>query len=147
MDRNGHDQFAHRGFQLLGDAPILPADIATPLALVLTELLQNTVDHAYRGRRHAGADPAEDPAPGNVLVTVTGPGQDPERGLVRIDVLDDGVGLPEDFSLDNATGLGLSIVRTLVEHELEGTITLANRTDGSRGTLVRVITPLHRSDR
>ncbi|MFN0027664.1 MAG: sensor histidine kinase [Acidimicrobiales bacterium] len=156
-------------FQLVGDAPILPADVATPLALVLTELLQNTVDHAYRGGRDPGTVPAggQHPEPGTVVVTVTGSlprpgsgsgpgagsgsdlGEDPEsdRATVRIDVLDDGVGLPEGFSLDSTTGLGLSIVRTLVEHELEGSITLANRTDGHRGTLVSVITPLRRSDR
>ena len=35
-------------------------------------------------------------------------------------VVDDGVGLPEGFALDAATGLGLSIVRTLVTTELDG---------------------------
>ncbi len=138
-------------FQLRGDAPILPADVATPLALVLTELLQNTVDHAYRSSSDGLTETGigADPAPGTVVVTVTGMGQmaDPDRAMVTIQVLDDGVGLPEGFSLDNATGLGLSIVRTLVEHELEGSITLANRTDGQRGTLVSVTTPLQRSDR
>ena len=37
-------------------------------------------------------------------------------------VTDDGAGLPEGFSLEAATGLGLSIVRTLVTTELDGTI-------------------------
>ena len=69
--------------------PTLPADVATPLALVLTELLQNTVDHAYHGTSLTG--PIE---PGEVVVTVTGPleGEEPEQ--VTIDVLDDGAGLP-----------------------------------------------------
>ena len=34
-------------FKVVGDAGILPAAVATPLAVVLTELLQNVVDHAY----------------------------------------------------------------------------------------------------
>ncbi len=132
-------------FRLVGEAPILPADLATPLALVLTELLQNAVDHAYRTgpseHRGGGQGPI---TPGEVIVTVTGPQEGDDLPQVRIEVLDDGVGLPAGFSLDNATGLGLSIVRTLVCHELEGTITLVNRPDGRPGTLVTVTTPLLR---
>jgi two-component sensor histidine kinase len=63
---------------------------------------------------------------------------------VRVEVLDDGSGLPDGFDLERPTGLGLSIVRTLVEHELEGSITLTGRPDGRAGTLVTVITPLRR---
>ncbi len=37
-------------------------------------------------------------------------------------VTDDGVGPPEGFSVESSTGLGLSIVRTLVTSELAGTI-------------------------
>jgi two-component sensor histidine kinase len=57
-----------------------------------------------------------------------------------IEVTDDGVGLPEDFDLDRSTGLGLSIVRTLVETELEGELRL-ERASGAPpriGTVVRV---------
>ncbi len=130
-------------FRLVGEAPILPADLATPLALVLTELLQNAVDHAYRTGPGEHRDPGVAPAtPGEVIVTVTGPQEGEDLPQVRIEVLDDGVGLPAGFSLDNATGLGLSIVRTLVCHELEGTITLVNRPDGRPDTLVTVTTPL-----
>ena len=58
-------------------------------------------------------------------------------------VIDDGVGLPLDFSLDSVTGLGLSIVRTLVTTELMGTIALERGTaDGDRpGTVVRLDVP------
>ena len=34
-------------FKVEGDAGTLPATIATPMAVVLTELLQNAVDHAF----------------------------------------------------------------------------------------------------
>ncbi len=59
-------------------------------------------------------------------------------------VVDDGVGLPEGFSLDAAAGLGLSIVRTLVTSELAGTISLERGTgDGDRpGTIVRLDVPV-----
>jgi two-component sensor histidine kinase len=142
-------------FRLEGDSPTLPADVATPLALVLTELLQNTVDHAYRRSPpleavEAGpARPLGSAGPGRpvhreVVVTVTGPYGPPGEDRVRVDVQDNGGGLPEGFSLERTTGLGLSIVRTLVEHELEGCITVTGRPDAIPGTLVTVITPLRR---
>ena len=39
---------------------------------------------------------------------------------------DDGVGLAEGFDLEKSTGLGLSIVRTLVTSELSGEISVRN---------------------
>jgi two-component sensor histidine kinase len=44
------------------------------------------------------------------------------EGVLAIHVIDDGRGIPADFQLADATGLGLSIVRTLVTTELAGTI-------------------------
>ncbi len=41
-------------------------------------------------------------------------------GRLHVTVVDDGAGLPEGFDLDGSTSLGLSIVRTLVESELDG---------------------------
>jgi len=63
---------------------------------------------------------------------------------LRATVVDDGVGLPEGFSLDAVAGLGLSIVRTLVTSELNGTIVL-ERSDGEGdrpGTVVRIDVPV-----
>jgi two-component system, sensor histidine kinase PdtaS len=99
--------------KITGDAGNLPATVATPLAVVLNELLQNVVDHAY-----ADADDGDhDGAPGQVLLELDNDGQE-----LRVRVSDDGVGLPEGFSVDASTGLGVSIVRTLVTSELAGTI-------------------------
>jgi two-component sensor histidine kinase len=60
------------------------------------------------------------------------------QGL-RLSIVDDGVGLPDDFSLEQAASLGLSIVSTLVG-ELGGSITLGRRSDGP-GTRVVVKVP------
>ena len=46
-------------------------------------------------------------------------------------VSDDGVGLPDEFRIEDATGLGLSIVRTLVTTELLGTIDMARADPGT----------------
>jgi two-component sensor histidine kinase len=96
-------------FRVQGDGGKLPATVATPLAVVLTELLQNTVDHAFKGR----------PGPGQVVIAVG-----PDEDMIQLQVVDDGVGVPADFDLEQATGLGLSIVRTLVTTELAGSIVI-----------------------
>ena len=43
-------------------------------------------------------------------------------GVLDLQVVDDGRGVPAGFDLEQANGLGLSIVRTLVTTELAGTI-------------------------
>jgi two-component sensor histidine kinase len=63
-------------------------------------------------------------------------------------VTDDGVGLPEGFDFEAATGLGLSIVRTLVTSALMGTITL-ERGPGPAdrpGTVVELVIPVSRAE-
>ncbi len=43
---------------------------------------------------------------------------------LRVEVRDDGLGLPEGFDIERTTSLGLSIVRDLVVSQLEGTISM-----------------------
>jgi two-component sensor histidine kinase len=87
-----------------GSFGVLPAETATPLAMVLTEVLQNAVEHGY-----AAGDPGRIRLDAQHLV-----------GRLHVVVEDDGHGLPDGFDLDTSTNLGLSIVRTLVESELDG---------------------------
>ncbi|HLM62800.1 MAG TPA: histidine kinase N-terminal domain-containing protein [Acidimicrobiales bacterium] len=114
-------------FEIEGDGGILPARVATPLAVVLNELLQNATDHAYPPQLDLAA------VPGQVLVQI-----ERDETALRLRVSDDGIGLPPDFDLDNVTGLGLSIVRTLVTTELSGAIEITlGEGDGDRpGTTV-----------
>lgn len=110
-------------FALHGSAGEIDADTATPLALVLNELCQNAVDHAFAS------------GGGSVTVTLE------RRGLnFRLTVADNGRGLPDGFTMDGGANLGLQIVRTLVESELGGQIRLD--TDG--GTRASVDVPLGR---
>ena len=107
---------------------LLPGAVATPLALVLTELLQNALQH--------GLVTGPGPAPaGSVLVQAA---RDP--GQLRVRVEDNGAGLPEGFSLDAHASLGLQIVRTLVESELGGELAIRPRPGG--GTSVQVSLPV-----
>ncbi len=70
-------------------------------------------------------------------------------------VVDDGVGVPEDFSIDQTSSLGLTIVRSLVTTELAGHISIRAGTpadhlrasleapDQGTGTTVVVEVPMH----
>jgi len=82
----------------------VPSEVATPLVVVIGELLHNAAEHAY-----------PDGHPGPVIVRA---GR--RRGQLRVVVSDRGVGLPRDGAARSTPGLGLSIVRTLVEDEIGG---------------------------
>jgi two-component sensor histidine kinase len=109
-----------------GTFGILGAELATPLVMVLAEVVQNALQHAFVPESPGG------------LVTIT-----VERSAKELDIVvaDDGIGLPEGFSVENASGLGLQIVRTLIEAELLGSICMGQRSD-ARGTSVRIVVPL-----
>jgi two-component sensor histidine kinase len=94
-------------FQAKGDGGRLPATIATPLSVVILELLQNAVDHGF----------PEGSAGGAVMVVLSH-----DEDELHIQVVNNGIALSPDFDFAKATGLGLSIVRTLVTTELAGTI-------------------------
>jgi two-component sensor histidine kinase len=118
-------------FTVTGEAGELPAEVATPLAVALTELLQNAVEHAFGASDEEPSLPAlEDP---HVEVSLTNDGD-----LVTVEVCDNGHGLPEGFSIEGSDSLGLSIVRNLITGQLHGTIDMWSET----GTVVRVRVPV-----
>ena len=132
-------------FEVNGELGEVPADIATPLAVVLAELVQNAIEHAFRDfeAEEDGDGTTERPADldqtGTIRVDLSS-----EDGLLRVEVLDDGSGLPEGFDIDDTESLGLSIVRDLVRSQLEGTITMVDRgtrRPAERGTLVVIELP------
>ena len=84
----------HLTFEVNGGLGEVPADVATPLAVVLAELVQNAIEHAFLdfaaeedgdGDRTADQRPDGDHPGGPVA----------EDGLLRVEVLDDGSGLPD----------------------------------------------------
>jgi two-component sensor histidine kinase len=111
-----------------GSFGVLPADVATPLVMVLTEIVQNAVEHGF----------PEDTDVGTVTVTAFRLGR-----RMSVVAADDGVGLPEGFALEASDRLGLQIVRTLVTSELGGTIEVRPRAR-SRGTEAVLDVPLTR---
>ncbi len=75
-----------------------------------------------------------------------------DDGCAVVEVTDNGVGWPDApreqlaepymTTREKGTGLGLAIVRRVMEDH-HGRLELADRTDGERGALVRLVLPLH----
>ena len=140
-------------FSVVGELGEVPADVATPLAVVLAELLQNAVEHAFV---ETEADDADRPdrmdtsvgaiaRVGEVSVHLA---SDDQR--LTVEVSDDGSGLPEDFDFDTTGSLGLSIVRDLVRTQIGGTIAMQNRSDIDptlTGTVVSIELPVREAPR
>jgi two-component sensor histidine kinase len=85
----------------------LESRIATPLALVITELIYNALEHGLESE--------------GTQLTIR---IERAEHQACVTIIDDGVGLPEGFTLAGSSNLGLQIVRTLTENELRGTLEL-----------------------
>lgn len=112
-------------FKVVGDGPTLPASTASSLAVVLTELLQNAVEHGYPPGSSGGEIVIELEFSGSSL---------------RVRIHDDGAGLPDGFDLATSPGLGLTIARTLASGELGGQISMRqiDPDDASAGTIAEL---------
>lgn len=112
----------------------LPGNLATPLALVINELATNATEHGTG------------PDGGTITLQtkrLTAPGR--PHPVLKVEVLDDGVG-ERPANLDSiGSGLGTQIIRTLVESDLRGQITWERRAPdqyGAAGTRATVLIPL-----
>jgi two-component sensor histidine kinase len=102
--------------QVQGPPIYLPSQQATACALVANELLLNALEHAFGERER-----------GTVLLRLADEGDH-----VVLEVVDDGVGLVESVDREPASSLGLTIVRTLVEGDLRGNLTMERADPGTR---------------
>ena len=98
---------------LEGDDFQVDSDLATSVAIVINELLQNCLKYAFQDR-----------SSGRIRIIV-------KQGKLysSIEVRDDGVG----FDAENTKGnrLGLSIVQTMVEDKLRGNLEIESGPDGT----------------
>ena len=98
----------------------LPAQQATALALVTSELVSNALRHAFTD------------AGGEVKVRL-----ERQEQSARLTVSDNGKGIPASFASSNERSMGLQMVRALVEHSMGGRLTIRR----SRGTKITVTFP------
>ncbi len=108
----------------------LPSEVMTTMAIVLNELVQNAVDHGFGGPTAAGHQDSE--------IVVRLARVDSE---LQLSVTDNGRGMP-DSPLQE--GLGLTLVRALVENDLGGS--LVHRSEPG-GTTVELVAPLEAKSR
>ncbi len=101
-----------------GESLLLSSRQTMALALVMNELVSNCLRHAFIDREMGEVTIRLDDRPSEVIVTVQ----------------DNGVGLPEGFDLHTSSGMGLQIVRALVEGDLRGGFDLASE-EGVRATV------------
>lgn len=107
------------GVAVTGPDIWLPAERATQCALVINELVQNAIEHGLVEKRE-----------GQVTIEYVDHGND-----VSIVVDDDGQGLPEGFDLSADAHLGLQIVRSMVERDLNGEFTLYSNPSGTQAVV------------
>lgn len=103
------------------DAP-LSSDAAIPLALIVAEAMANAIEHGFANREH-----------GSIEVDLARAGE----AMVRVEVRDDGHGLPQGFDIEASNSLGLRIATMLAE-QLNGRFELLP----GKGTTARLSLPV-----
>lgn len=99
------------------DAIILPVKICIPIGIIVTELITNSIKHAF---------------PENRSGTITVSLKKTNIGAI-IEIMDNGTGLPEGFDISAAMSLGLNLIQILVE-QIDGSFKIES-SDGTRGIL------------
>src|SRR3546814_10597862 len=99
-----------------------PIDIATPLGLLLNEVISNCLKHGFPDGRT-----------GEIRLAIA-PGSDGITFIVR----DDGAGLPPDLDLDTDRSMGLRLIRILAQ-QLGASYTFEKPDEG--GALFRLLLP------
>jgi PAS domain S-box-containing protein len=111
--------FSHKGHEISckinPEEVFLPVDQALPCALVVNEILSNAYKHAFKGRKK-----------GIIEISAL-----QENGQIRITIRDNGVGLPDNFDIDRSNSLGITLIRTIVQHQLKGSLMFMSQ-DGTK---------------
>lgn len=110
-----------------GSFGTLRAEDATAMAMIMSELVQNAVEH---GLAHTDG--------GTITVTAARSSESEGDELLTVTITDDGAGLPDGFT-PGTSGLGTQIVQSLVQ-DLRGRI--AWEAAKPRGTTVRFVARL-----
>lgn len=121
--RNARDPSGHVMLDIRGENVIADEHTGFALSLAMNELIANALRHAFR----------DHPEP-RITIAI-----EPQGDTLGLTVTDNGAGIPPGTDLA-ARGSGLSVVRSLVEGELGGTVLIAVPDDG-KGTRVALTCP------
>jgi two-component sensor histidine kinase len=94
-----------------GTSVVLDIEQAVPCSLALSELISNAFRHAFQGRET-----------GTLYVIMS-----ETHGDINLSVRDNGVGIPKGFSFEENCGMGLTLVKNLIERQLRGNLTISGR--------------------
>ena len=97
----------------------LNLDTSIPCGLIINEIVSNSLKYAFHGR-----------AKGKIKIEFS----KLSDGRLKLIVSDDGIGLAEDFDIENAESLGLQLVTTLIT-QVSGELEI----DVSRGTKFNIV--------
>jgi two-component system, sensor histidine kinase PdtaS len=111
---NDHDS-KHISIEYSGPRLLIKSNVAVSVALVINELIQNCVKHAFTGLTD-----------GNIKVTIEHLGPN-----IWVQVQDNGIGCPST----NKHSLGLDIVKMMIEHDLSGQFTIVGTSEGTTATV------------
>ena len=96
-------------------------DTAVPLGIIINELISNSLKHAFAGRDK-----------GKIKIKLHR--EENEEGVIEgnkstiffLSVSDNGIGIPDNFDLENIDSLGLQLVTSLVE-QIDGELELKSK--------------------
>ncbi|NTU88958.1 MAG: sensor histidine kinase [Actinobacteria bacterium] len=106
-----------------GDAGRMDAHSASSLAIALTEMLQNAIEHGFEGQPE-----------GRIEVMFRRTARE-----IEVSITDNGRGLPEDFSLDGTQSIGLTLIKAMIEDDLGAALEYGSSKAG--GALFRIVIP------
>ncbi len=93
------------------DNILVGAKQASPLGLIVNELITNSFKHAFPDNRE-----------GEIKISLQ-----KTEDQIELEYADDGIGIPEDFNWKNTKSMGLNLVKILAENQLDGSIDMENK--------------------
>ncbi len=105
-------------FNIEGDRIILSVEKASPVGLVINELVSNSLKYAFPKNKQGA-------------INVNLKKLDKQLELI---VMDNGIGMPDSVDWKNTGTLGLKLIRALVENQLDGSIDMDTK-NGTRFTI------------
>ncbi len=91
---------------------LVQIDLAIPCGLILSELVSNSLKHAFPGERQGEIRISLHKTPDNVIELIAA---------------DNGVGVPEGFDFRNSVKMGIQSVFAIGEHQLRGEVQFESR--------------------